>query len=160
MQRNDRFYRRRMLLPMVRTTTANGQTISAATYGSGGATGTTGIMDLQGYRRVHVIVAKQAGTAQKLSKLKLGFQSGAATLFASCSPLTGVTSGIVLSSITTSRASYLIDIDLTAQSNLKRYLNCLLTTSTTSGNILVEAYGVDPEQCPPSTTGFTSVQTF
>jgi hypothetical protein len=154
--RIDRNLRMKRMLPSVRTTTANGQTISAATYGSGGHA-TLGVVDTQGWRRVRVEVSKQAGTAQKLSKLYLGMQSGATTLWASCSPLSGYTSGIVLSAITTSSVTYAFDINLTGYRSRKRYLNCKLTTSTTSGNVEVRAYELEGEQFPPSTTGYTSI---
>jgi hypothetical protein len=154
--RLDRAYRFKRMIPAPRTTTANGQTVSAASYGSGGHA-SRGIVDTLGYARVRITLSKQTGTAQKLSKFYLGMQSGAATLWASCTPLSGFTSGIVLSSITTSSVSYAWDINLRQYPNRKRYLNCKVTTSTTSGNIDVRAELLEPETFPPSTTGYVSI---
>lgn len=154
--RIDRNMKFKRMIPGPRTVTANGATVSAKTYGSGGHA-TLGVVDTLGWRRMRVELSKSTGTAQKLSKFYLGFQSGAATLWASCTPLSGFTSGIVLSSITTSSVTYAWDINLAAYKNRKRYLNCKVTTSTTSGNIEVRAYELDGEQFPPSTTGYVSI---
>ncbi len=157
--RNDENFKLVRMIPAPRMVTANGVSASAATYGSGGQ-GVKGICDTFGYRRVRIHIAKSAGTAQKLSTLKFGFQSGAASLFASCTTLSGFTSGILASAITTSAWSKLIDIDLTNYAGRKRYLNAKLTTCTTSGTIEVSAYLTNAEQFPPSTTGYTVTQRY
>lgn len=157
--RHDRNMKVVRCIPGPRTVTANGATVSAASYGSGGH-GTKGIVDTLGWDWVRLEIRKQAGSAQKLSKVKVGFQSGAATLFASCSPLSGRTSGIVLSNVTASAAIWRVEINLAGYASRKRYMNTQATTSTTSGNVDVTAYLFRGEQVPPSTTGFTTSQTF
>lgn len=161
--RHDRNVKVVRMIPAPRTLTANGATVSAQTYGSGG-NGLKGIVDtLAGgveYDRVLVEISKQTGTAQKLSTVKLGMQSGAATLFASCTPLSGYTSGIVLSAITLSAVTYLIDINLAAYGSRKRYLNCKVTTCTTSGNVDVRARLIKGSQFPNATTGYTTITNY
>lgn len=154
--RIDRNMQVKRMIPSPRTTTANGQTVSAKTYGSGGHA-TLGVANTQGWRRCRVEISKSTGTAQKLSKVYLGMQSGANTLWASCSPLSGYTSGIVLSNITLSSVIYAFDINLAAYRSRKQYMNCKVTTSTTSGNIEVRIYELEGEQFPPSTTGYTTI---
>lgn len=156
--RLDRAFRMKRMLPAPKTTTANGQTVSAASYGSGGHA-TKGILDTQGWGRVRIEVSKSGGTAQKLSKIKFGMQSGATTLFASCTPLSGYTSGVLLSGITTSAVAYAYDINLRAYRSRKRYLNCQLITSTTSGNVEVRAFLSEPEQFPvaDASNGYVSI---
>jgi len=157
--RHDRNFKLVRMIPAPRTTVANGQTVSAATYGSGGH-GTMGIVDTLGWDRALIEVSKQAGTAQKLSKLHLGMQSGPATLWASCTPLSGYTSGIVLSNVTASAATWLIDINLAGYASRKRYLNCKVTTCTTSGNVDVKCRLTRGEQFPPSATGYTTITNY
>jgi hypothetical protein len=154
--RHDADFKIIRMIPHPRTTTANGQTVSAATYGTTGST--KGTVDLRGWDRAQIIIEKQAGTAQKLSKVYLGTQSAATTLWASTTPLPGFTSGIVLSSVTTSAAQWLVNINLAELSNRKAFLNCKVTTSTTSGNVDVSVLLMRGKQFPPATTGFTSVQ--
>jgi hypothetical protein len=144
------------MIPHPRTTTANGQTVSAATYGTTGST--KGTVDLRGWDRAQIIIEKQAGTAQKLSKVYLSFQSAASTLWASSTPITGFTSGIVLSSVTTSAATWLVNLNLAERSDRKAFLNTKITTSTTSGNVGVTCILTKGKEFPPGTTGFTTVQ--
>lgn len=143
------------LIPAPRMVTAAGVTASAATYGSGGH-GTKGIADTLGWRRARIEIKKSSGSAQKLMWVKLGFQSGAATLYASCTPLSGYTSGIIFSGITTSGYARLFDIDLSSYSGRKRYINCQIRTCTTCGTVDVTCNLTNGEQFPPSTTGYAA----
>lgn len=135
----------KQMLPGRRTTTANGMTTSAATYGSGGHT-SLGIFDMQDCEDVEVWMLKQTGTAQKAS-VRLYEQSGAATLIASA---TALASGMI-SAITTS--GYIARFIIKNHAARKRYLNAICVTSTTSGNVTVLAFGHRNRQSPPATTG-------
>lgn len=141
------------MIPAPRTTTANGQSVSAASYGTGGST--KGIADIRGYRRAVVFVTKQTGTAQKAS-VRLAFHSGSSTLFVSATPLTGTTSGLVLDGVTTSAICNRYVLDLTKLASTLAYMTAKVTTSTTSGNVGVYCMLTNAEQFPPSTTGFTT----
>lgn len=152
--RQDRRIRRWRMIPGVKVTNT---TASAATYGSGG-NGTLGIVDTRGLSRVRIEVSRgKTGTASKIKSVHIGFQSGATTLMASSTLLSGYTSGNVFTSTTASGNIYAFDINLLTISNRKRYLNCKVVTSTTSNNICVDAFGTELEQFPPSTTGYTSI---
>lgn len=143
-------------IPAPKTTTANGHTVSAATYGSGG-NGLKGIVDTTGYDYAVIEIRKSSGTAQKLSKVKIGFQSGPTTLFASCTPLSGLTSGNILSaSPTTSGLMIGYGIALNQYSLRKRYMNTQLITSTTCGNVDVSVRLIRGDTFPPSVTGYSS----
>lgn len=164
--RHDRNVKVVRMIPAPRTLTANGATVSAQTYGSGG-NGLKGIVDtLAGgveYDRVLIEISKQTGTAQKLSAVRLGMQSGANSVFTAacgCTVLSGYTSGIVLSAITLSAVTYLIDINLAAYGSRKRYLNCKVTTCTTSGNVDVRARLIKGSQFPNATTGYTTITNY
>lgn len=135
----------KQMIPGRRTTTAAGVTTSAATYGSGGHT-SLGIFDMQDCEHVEVWMLKQTGTAQKAS-VRLYEQSAATTLIASA---TAMTSGMI-SAITTS--SYIARFVIRNHPQRKRYLNAIVVTSTTSGNVSVVAFGRRNKQSPPSTTG-------
>lgn len=142
------------MIPAPRTVTANGQSVSAITYGSSGET--KGIVDVRGWDRARIEISKQTGTAQKAT-VRIGFQSAKTTLFVSATPLSGTTSGIVMNGVTTSAITNLVDINLANYSGLKAFLTCKVTTCTTSGNVDVKCHLARGEQFPPSTTGYTTI---
>lgn len=147
------------MIPIPRHETANGASSSAATYGSGGATGNLrGIVDTLGYRRARIELRKSMTSAP--TTLRLAMQSGAATLFASAynasGSLSGYTSGKVFTQVAASGRTYVIDIDLSAYGKRKRYLNAKLTTCNTCGYNDVSCYLTNAEQFPPATTGYTT----
>lgn len=152
--RHDENIKTIVMIPGPRTTTANGASVSAATYGTTGST--KGLVDVRGWDRARIRILKQTGTAQKAT-VRLAFQSASTTLFVSATALSGTTSGIVMNGVTTSGIQNLYDINLASYSGLKAFLNCKVTTSTTSGNVTVLCDLVRGEQFPPSTTGFTTI---
>ena len=131
-------------------------TVSAGTYGSGGH-GTKGIVDTRGFNRA-LIEVRRGGGATKVKSVHIGFQSGATTLMASSTLLSGYTSGNWFTSSSTSQSVWLLDINLNSITNAKRYLNCKVVTSAASSiaKIDVTCRLTRGEQFPPSTTGYTS----
>lgn len=148
--RMDRRFRFHRLMPPIKKTSG---TTSARTIASGGKGG-SGVMDTWGLGRIRVEVTRRSvGSATtNLKALHLGFASGAATLFASSTVFSGLTSGIVLSAKTGSTNTYAVEFDASALTGRKRYMNCKLNHSGSSAVYEVRAYGLFLEQFPLSTT--------
>lgn len=152
-ERND--FKVWTMIPMPRHETANGATSSAATYGSGGGTAGRGVVDTLGYDYIEFLFIKNTGTAAKCT-LRFAEQSGAATLFASATALTGGT----LSAVTASAVVYRFPV--INRASRKRYMNCKLTTSTTCGYSCVLAIlrkgRIQPGGTTVGTIGVTTTQ--
>ena len=142
---------------------------SAATYGSGGSALAVGVLDTKGYNRVFVEFFTRSGTsgASKLSKPRLAFQSGAATLMASAvaasGAISGYTSGRMFTSSTLSTLWVAFDINLrgvkcgTTGIAAKRYLNAACTMSTAGSRpVTVMATLYNGEAFPPAAGATTT----
>lgn len=123
-----RFDLRPKLVKMIPDRKITSATVSAKTYGTGGHAN-SGIADLNGYDIAVIEVGQGIGLAHKIKKLCLGFQSGAATLFASTTVLSGLTSGAIITAVTTTGGVWRAIINLNAGAQRKRYLNCKLSVS-------------------------------
>ncbi len=123
-----RFDLRPKLVKMIPDRKITSAVVSAKTYGTGGHVN-SGVADTNGYDHAVIEVGQGIGLAHNIKKLCLGFQSGAATLFASCTPLSGLTSGAIITAKTTSGGVWRAIINLNAGAQRKRYLNCKLSVS-------------------------------
>jgi hypothetical protein len=156
-----RFDLRPKLVKMIPARKITSGTVSAKTYGTGGHVN-SGIVDTNGYDIAVVEISqgiKGGGTAQKIKKLCLGFQSGAASVFTAvcgCTVLSGLTSGAIISAKTATGVVHRAILNLNAGAQRKRYLNALLITSggaTSAGGVFeVRCYLHRPTAFPQAST--------
>lgn len=134
-------------------TTAAGDAVSAASYGSGGSTSGRGIVDTQGADFAIIKLFRAKGNASKIRTWKIGHQSGAAAVFsATCG--TSIIASALQCGFTTSNTCHKYVINLRGAA-YKRYLNAKVNTCTTSTEVEIQCDLVFLDSFPPSGGCFT-----